>query len=546
VDDYAYHLYQELRAERITRRQLLQRAATMGVSAAATSAIVAACASSAAKSPATAGSRKSGVPRHGGILQIGTIGAGGALEPWVSYNSGAVIAFQFAAEYLCTRNSAEQLVPQLATSWAPVGGNTKEWRFTLRRGVTFQDGKPFSAADVVATFDRIANPKFSSGALSALQGILSSGGTEEVDPYTVVFHLDRPFADFPYLVTPATYNAVILPKSYRLGTFVNGRAGTGPFIMTSYRPEVGATFIRNPRYWDHPKPYLNGAHMTFYADASPAFLALQAGSIDVFDSMPFTGSQPIFANRSLKVLSQKAQTWRAIHMRVTDKPWTDPRVRQALAYTLDRAGAVAALFSGHAEIGNDHAFAPIYNTTPSTTALPQREQDLSKAKSLLAQAGYPHGFRATLTSENFLEIPSLLTLLKADAAKAGIDITLKIETQTTYYGSGSNQPWLDVPFGCVDWDTRPAAGQNSEPAFACGGVWNSAHWCSPRWTAIMREYDAEADLQRRRSLALQACRIQQAATPAVIPYWINNLTGAKKTVQGYDTGARYFAGVWLS
>jgi peptide/nickel transport system substrate-binding protein len=545
MDDYSYHLYEEVRSGRMTRRAFMQRAAVMGISATAVSTILAACGSS-APSPTKPSSAAALVPERGGTLQLGTFGAGGALEPWISYASGAVIAFQLAAEYLCTQNSAHQLIPQLATSWAPVAGNAGEWQFNIRKGVRFQNGDPLTASDVAATFNTIVNPNFGSGALSGFQGILSPGAIEEVGDYTVRFHLDRPFVGFPYLLTPSNYNAVILPKNYKMGTFVNGRSGTGPFVMTSYRPAIGAAFTRNNSYWDKPKPYLDGANLQFYSDEAPIFLALESGSLDVFDSMPYSGSQPIFANPQLQVLTAKATTWRAVHMRVTDKPWTDYRVRQALAYTVNRRGAVAALLGGHGELGNDNAFAPIYPSTPSVTELPQRDQDLSKAKALLAAAGYSRGFSATLTTEDFLEIPDYVTLIKSEAAKVGIDITLNVETQTTYYGSGSNQPWLDVPFGCVDWDTRPDAGQNSEPAFACNGVWNSAHWCNPTWTSTMMAYDGELDVQRQKQLALTACRIQQEATPAIIAYWIDGLTGAKKTVHGYDTGARYFADVWMS
>lgn len=545
IDDYSYHLYEEVRSGRMTRRAFMQRAAVMGISATTISTILAACGSS-PSSPAKPASATALHPKRGGTLHLGTFGAGGALEPWISYASGAVISFQLAAEYLCTQTSAHRLIPQLATSWMPVGGNAAEWQFNIRKGVRFQNGSPLTASDVVATFNTIVNPKFGSGVLSGFQGILSPGGIEEVNDHTVRFHLDRPFVDFPYLLTPANYNAVILPKNYKTGTFVSSRSGTGPFVMTSYHPQVGAVFTRNNSYWDKPKPYLDGANLQFYSDYSPIFLALESGAIDVFDSMPFSGSQPIFVNPNLQVLRAKGNTWRSVHMRVNDEPWTDSRVRQALAYAINRRGAVAALLGGHGELGNDYAFAPYYSSTPSVTELPQREQDLSKAKELLAAAGHSRGFSATLTTEDFLEIPDYVTLLKADAAKVGINITLNVETQTKYYGSGSNQPWLDVPFGCVDWDTRPDAGQNSEPAFACNGVWNSAHWCNSTWTSTMKAYDGELDVQRQKQLAVSACRIQQEATPAIIAYWIDGLTGAKKTVHGYDTGARYFAGVWMS
>jgi peptide/nickel transport system substrate-binding protein len=223
-------------------------------------------------------------------------------------------------------------------------------------------------------------------------------------------------------------------------------------------------------------------------------------------------------------------------MRVNQKPWDDKRVRQALALTLDRQQIVQALFQGKADIGNDHGFAPIF---PAYSPIPQRTQDVAKAKSLLSDAGYPNGFTATLTTENYVEVPQFVTIVKQMAAAAGITINLNLEDQSTYYGSGANQPWLQVPFGCVDWASRGSPSQLILPAYTCSGIWNSAQWCLPQFDALLKQYDASVDIGARKALAQQMETIQNEEVPAIIGYWLKLPRAMRKNVHGIglsDTG----------
>ena len=156
----------------------------------------------------------------------------------------------------------------------------------------WQDGSPFTVDDVVASFDRITDPKVGSAALSAFAGVLSNGNIEKVDAQTVKFHLDRPYGDFPTLVSSFNYNSVILPKDYKEGTFTKGGIGTGPFILKTFSADQGASYVKNPKYWGGPTlPYLDAVQIKYFADTPPIVLAIQGGSIDVFPQVPYQGSQ---------------------------------------------------------------------------------------------------------------------------------------------------------------------------------------------------------------------------------------------------------------
>ena len=129
-----------------------------------------------------------------------------------------------------------------------------------------------TAADVVATYKRLTDPKGGGAALSAFKGVLQPSGVKAVGDYTVVFTLDAPTASFPYLTSNTTYQAIILPANYKDGTFTTTPQTTGAFNLTSYTPGVGAKFDRNPSWWGGKAP-LDGVDVTYYADESAAVAA---------------------------------------------------------------------------------------------------------------------------------------------------------------------------------------------------------------------------------------------------------------------------------
>src|SRR4029079_7498774 len=157
------------------------------------------------------------------------------------------------------------------------------WTFKLRQGVKFHNGKTMSAGDVVATIDRLADPKNASNALSAFSGVLSKGGTKKVGDYTVEFHLDAPNGNFPYMVSSDNYNAIIIPADYK-GDFEKNFTGTGPFKLEKYTPKVGASCVRNEDYWGE-KALPARTEFTFFGDIQPMILALQGRQVDVINQM---------------------------------------------------------------------------------------------------------------------------------------------------------------------------------------------------------------------------------------------------------------------
>lgn len=524
--EYGEHLVEEVLAGRMTRRQLVRRATVIGLSLPAISTLLAACGGEEEKkAPAP--------PKPGGTLRVGLVPPTAAVEPVTMYDAGAIAVVQQVAEYLAWVENDGSLRRVLATGWEP-DAKAQSWTFTIRQGVAFSDGRPLTADDVVATFDRLTDPKSQSAALSNFQGILSKGGTEKVDETTVRFNLDRPFVDFPYLVASPNYNAVMLPADYD-GKFEQKPVGTGPFTLTKYVPKQSASFKKNPNYWQQGRPLLDGVELRFFAEVQPQVLALQGGEIDMMLSTPLAGSQALFGDPNIKVLSTRSTMSRFVHMRVDQEPFTDKRVRQALGLSLDRQKIVDSLFQGKADIGNDTVFAPLYPISPD---LP-RAQDVDQAKSLLAEAG-KSGVSITITTEEYLEVPQFGVLLQEMIKGAGLDAKLDKMTQAEYYGSGENQPWLQVPMGVTDWAGRAIPSQFIIPAFTCDGVWNSAKWCNKEFDRLAKDLDASLDESTRRGIAEKMATIMQDETPSIIAYWINALRATGKKVRGVESNGSEF------
>jgi len=181
-------LIDELQAGRIGRREFLRHGTVLGMSAPLLMAALGGLEYALAPRPARAAA--------GGTVRVAQTTPSGAIDPVTVPDSGGVIMLCQTGEYLALSAGDLRLRPVLAESWKPNQDGTV-WTFKLRKGVKFHNGKTMSADDVVATIDRLADPKNASNALSAFTGVLSHGGTKKIDDQTVEFHLDAPNGNFP-------------------------------------------------------------------------------------------------------------------------------------------------------------------------------------------------------------------------------------------------------------------------------------------------------------------------------------------------------------
>jgi len=508
---------EEYLAGRIDRRSFLRQAALLGLLTPLTAAM--------ASRPA----RAAGADRAARTLTVGMPVPSGLIDPLTVGDTGGVCLLSQTGEYLANSDPDLTLQPALAESWQP-NADGSLWTFKIRRGVRFHDGRALTAADVVATMNRLADPANGSIALSAFAGTLSKGGAHALDEHTVAFQLDAPNGSFPYLVSSDNYNAIILPADYA-GDFEHSFNGTGPFRLQRYVSKAHASFVRNEDYWgDKATP--ERVLFDFYDSIQAQVLAMQGGQLDVLLHVPVQGSQALLADPRLNIVSLKSSAHEQVHMRTDRGAFADKRVRRAIALCLNRENLVRGMLRGRSALGNDSPFAPIFPATDPT--VPQRNEDLALARSLLAEAGVPHGFKARLTAERFQEIPDYAVVIQNAVRKIGVDLTLNVEDQSAYFGRAvfGASDWLDSEMGIEDYAHRGVPNTLLTASLGSRGTFNAAHFKNSDYDRLTAQYIAALDPASQRAAAGRIQRLLLEETPVIIAYFYDWLSVTAKDVSG--------------
>ena len=530
------HYIDELVSGNLSRRAFLRHGSMIGMSSTLLGAILAACGSSSSSTSTAASgttSTSSAQATKGGNLKIGATTPAAAVNPLTVADAGGLLMLNQTGEFLVFDSNLKlQLQPMLALSWSP-NADGSVWTFKLRPGVKFHNGAAMTAGDVVYTFQQLSDPKNASNALSVFAGVLTPAGVKAVDPMTVEFTLEAPNGNFPYLVSSDNYNAIIVPRGTDFSKWQSTFIGTGAFKLASYTQNIAATFVPNPQYWG-TKPLLSTTSFQFFTTQTPMITEFQGGAIDVVAQFAPSGTSAILNNPSFKIIKLTASNHRELSMRNDQAPFTDPRVRQAVAYTLNRPAMVTGLLSGDGSVANDYPFGPRFASTDSS--VPQRTQNVSMAKQLLAAAGHPNGFSVKLYTEQYADIPLLATAIAQDAKTAGINISLNVESSAVYYGKATygNSDWLDGTMSLVDYGDRGVPNVFLEAALTSAGPWNAARFHNKEYDNLVRQYVAALDLSAQRAVAGKIQRLLLAETPIVTPYWIDGLTASTPNVGGLN------------
>src|SRR5262245_4007724 len=278
-------LIDEYRDGTLTRRELLRRGSVLGMSIPLLSLV--------AGVPLATAAPQQRIRTTAGTLRVGSPNADGSLEPPLLQSLGALAVSHMAGEQLVFTDKNSRLVPRLATSWKS-SNRARTWTFQIRRNVRFHDGTPLTPDDVVATFKRLLTKD--SQALSSYKGVIV--GVKKVGASGVQFNLAAPNGFFPYITAQQTYQAIILPRSYRIpadltkpGEWTSKMNGTGPYRLKENRSAAGFTFEANPSYWGG-KPSIDTVEWQILEDQART-TALQSGQIDLAVQLSYQGAQQV-------------------------------------------------------------------------------------------------------------------------------------------------------------------------------------------------------------------------------------------------------------
>ena len=510
----------------LSRRSFLVRGSVMGLGAAFLGSILAACGDDEDASPSTGGS--TGAIKEGGTLRVASQRPGGPIDPVAMDNLGSYTIATTAFEYLCGKGEGAAIAPMLAESWSP-NDDGSEWTFKLRSGVKWHDGTPFTAADVVATLDRLS--------VGNLASYIEAGAGTAVDDLTVTVKLLLADGQFPYQLSIWNPQSLITPADYETGTTLDGRpSGTGPFKLEKYDIATGATFARNDDWWGG-KPNLEKVDFVFSDDIATQITGVLGGQADAIVLFAVVGGDALLSNPDVTVESISGAAHRQLWMNTREGTFTDVRVRQAVALGINRQELLDVVLKGRGQMGIDHPVAPSYEFFDSTQ--PQRERDIEKAKALLEEAGKA-GLAVTMHVPKLVEIPQLAELMQTQLKDIGMDVTLNVISTDTFYDSWCKVYDSEVApagcdggeeFGIVDYGNRGTPDVYLVKAYATG-EWNSAHYISEPFNAAVAEYQASLDLAGRQAAIKTVQAIATEDVPYIIPYFYDSLIAYKKNVTG--------------
>ena len=472
----------------LTRRQIFKGAAVIGAGAALAPAL-AACGGG---ETTTSASPSAGVPKKGGSLKSGiTTGSGkDGFDPHaLAYEPEIAAGFQLYDRLLDLSPDA-QVIPGLAEEATP-NADATVWTVRLKPDVLFSDGKPVTADDVIFSFNRIIDPKSPKTVASSLSDLKPSG-MKKLDDRTVRFTLSQPNAVFTEILAEREANIV------RADWNPKNPIGTGPFKLKSYTPGQQMVFEPNENYWSEG-PYVDELTLVQYADPVARVNALLSGAIDHCDQLDSAQVKIVNETTGYAAWMTKSPGFFPFTMNVLEKPFTDVRARQAFRLIVDRQPMIDQAYGGYGWLGND-MYAPYDPGYPAD--LPQRQQDLEQAKSLLKQAGY-EGLKIELNTSDAVGAGavSAAQVFAEQAKGAGVDVKVMKRDSNVFYGDQYTKWGFAMDYwGSHNYLIYTTLG------WLPGAPYDETHFytSNPKWLAIVQEAFRTPDDTKRNDLVKQA------------------------------------------
>ena len=516
----------------LSREEFLKRGAMFGMSLGIMGSLLAFTGEAGA---ATTARTQRVAAKAGGTIRVGLTAPGASLEPYLLNDGGALALAGIPGEYLTFTNPKGVCVPWLATSWKP-NKDATVWTFQLRKGVKFHNGQTMTSKDVVASLKQYVGVKQSNAGLTPY---FDAAGVSAKGPYAVEVKLKLPIGVFPYLLSQTTYQAIIQPAALAAqpGTWVKaGMIGTGAFKLKNYVDKKSAELVRHDAYWGG-RPPLDGVRVTYYQGSAPMVLALRAGQIDLAMQLANQEAQVFKNNSKFTYYSLPTAAHRQLCMRTDQGVLKDPRVRRAVALTINRPQQMAKILLGDGQVGNDNPFWKGFASTDPS--IKQRTQNLQLAKALLTAAGATN-LKFNITTWNFLDHPDHAASVQAYAKEAGIDIGIEIMDVGKYYDSepagadyATTTPWLNRTCSLTEYGARGVPNIYISRCYMSTGDWNASHYKNPQFDSAANTYLAAAELKAQRAATKRMAGLLLQDTPVITDYFINYVTASSSKVKNY-------------
>jgi peptide/nickel transport system substrate-binding protein len=510
------------------RRQFLGGMAATGALVGA-GGLLAACGGSGGTTSTVTPSASAAGRRKGGALRVGLTGSSGAdtLDPHQGLTYLDTARAQALYSPLAQLNTQAQNEFVLAESITP-HNSTKEWIIKLRPGITFHDGKPLTADDVIFTFRRIKGGNKGAGYSGANSlGPMDVAGLKAVDSHTVLVPFTQNYGSFLDQLG-YWYYLYIVPVGFNPAK----PNGTGPFKFQSFTQNQRSVFTRNENYFKTAQPYVDSVTIIDFSDSTSLQNALVTNVIDAAGGLEGPQIAALSSNSSVKTIASKTGAITPFTMRVDVAPFNDVRVRQALRLIVDRQQLIDSALDGFASLAGD-VFSPFDPNSKHWT----RQADIPQAKALLKQAGHANLTVTLTTSPVATGTVAMATVLAEQAKAAGVKINVNNVSPNTFFKTGK---YLEWPFSQDFYNYSPYLAQVAQ-SFLPKSPFNETHWTLPANTATEKHYlslnqQANTTLNptTRRQIVQEMQTIDYNQGGYIIPCFIDALDAYSTKLTGYS------------
>ncbi len=472
---------------------------------------------------AASGLSLSAAPRQGGRLRAG-LGGASSRDGWDSrtHMSTFAICMGHGAVFDCLTEVAGDgsLRGELATHWE-ASNDARIWTFDLRKGVSFHNGKPFDAQDVIASI------RLHQDATSPMQPLLANiAEMHMLTRHQIQFTLENGYADFPYLLSD--YHLVIYPAGQITEAMQYG-IGTGLYKVVEFEP--GRRFL-GKRVVDHYKSgsagWFDDIELIAMNDVKARNQALFDGSVDVISDVDFSTVGSFGSRPDLRLQEVSGNRHLTFPMRADLAPFSSSHVRKALKHGIDRQAFVDTILHGHGRVAADSPIGPA-----DQFYLPDLEPlsyDPDLARYHLGQAGLSHlNVDLAVSSAAFDGAQRAADLYRASAAPGGIAITPTLYPAQNYW----QDIWRNAPFSAASWAGRATEDWMLSLAYQNGALWNDSGWGDDQnlhFQSLLQQARAELNVGKRQTLYHEIQHILRDEGSTIIPAFANWAHGLSSTI----------------
>lgn len=496
---------------------------------------------------------QSGTPQPGGIMTFNLTADPPNFDPLSGSSTTimGVIAPCYNGLVRYDPQNPDGIIPDLATSWE-ISPDGRSYTFALVTNAKFHDGKPMTSADAKYTFDVIRNPP--EGTVSSRKNLLAVVDTIETpDAHTIRFVLKQPSPSF--LAAMASCWMLVLPKHILevKGHMKNDIVGTGPFKFVEYKRGVSVELTKNTEYHVPDRPFLDGIKAFVIPDTGTTWNYLRSGQLLWFVSIQGQDAGALKAKGNVVVQESPATSFIGAVFNTKAPPFDNILVRKAASLAIDRQAALQVTYNGQGQMGGINVPGPWALPKDQLQAIPgygaNTGADLTEAKRLLAEAGYPDGLTVKMLVRKNPLFEPVGVFLKDQWAKIGIRATLDIQENAAFFSSLSKHEFQV----CANGGSYAISDPDSVfgDYYTCTGSQNNSNMCQPAIDALFTAQSQAMDPASRLKIVNELEKKVLEEYGIYVMYWRNRFMGMSNRVHGLkihpniDQNMR-LQDVWLS